>query len=183
MIDRLADRSAAVVSSGGDDEPKSEAALKGGDIFMAEQAQSTPAYDGKGAVRQTPVLTGDLKAVADTVTTWPEVIATSRSHFAHTEQDDGIDFRAGEDELGHMHFDGSIHLASGPDLCAALVAEGLGRPSPWARGWLEARIDTFGAERAVALFRRNYDRLRPSPRKDEAGPQATRPGTHSEELN
>ena len=147
---------------------------------MAEQVHSTPVYAGRSSIRQPPVLTGDLKAVADAVTIWPEVIATSRGHFAHTEQDDGIDFRVGEDELGHMHFDGSIHLASGPDLCADLVAEGLGRPSPWARGWLEARVDHLGAPRAVALFRRNYDRLRPSPRRGEVGSQATRPGTNSE---
>ena len=150
---------------------------------MAEQVHSTPVYAGRSSIRQPPVLTGDLKAVADAVTTWPDVVATSRGHFAHTEQDDGIDFRVGEDELGHMHFDGSIHLASGPNLWAALVAEGLGRPSPWARGWREARVGDLGVERAVALFRRNYDRLRPSPRSSEAGPPATRPGAHLEERH
>ena len=129
------------------------------------------------------MLTGDLKAVADVVTTWPDVVATSRSHFALAEQDDGIDFRVGEDELGHMHFDGSIHLASGPDLGAALVAEGWGRPSPWARGWLEARVDTLSVARAVALFRRNYDRLRPSPRDGDAGFQTTLPEPRSEERH
>ena len=128
---------------------------------MAEQTHSTPVRAGKGLVRQPPVLKGDLKAVADAVSAWPDVIATSRGHFAQAEQDDGIDFRVGEDELGHVHFDGSIHLASRPDLCAAPVAEGLGRPSPWAKGWLEAGVDHLGVERTVALFRRNYDRLRP----------------------
>ena len=147
---------------------------------MADQAHSTPFRAGRGSIRTPPVLTGDLKAVAEVVATWPDVVATSRSHFAVAEQDDGIDFRVGKDDLGHMHFDGSIHLASGRDLGAALVAEGWGRPSPWARGWLEARIDSLGVTRAVALFRRNYDRLRPPPRKGEAGLQATLPGPHPE---
>ena len=43
-----------------------------------------------------------------------------------------------------------------------MVAEGLGRPFPWARGWTLARIDRLGVDGAVALFRRNYDRLRPA---------------------
>ena len=183
MIDRLAGQlSAAVVSSGGG-EPKSEAALKDGSILMVEQTHSISVHAGKRLVRPLPVLNGDLKVVADTVTTWPEVIATSRSHFACAEQNDGSDFRVGDDELGHMHFDGSIHLASGLNLCAALVAEGLGRPSPWARGWFEARVQDLGVERAVALFRRSYDRLRPSLRRGEAGPQAVRLGTDSEQRH
>ena len=82
-----------------------------------------------------------------------------------------------------MHFDGSLHLASGPDLCAALVAEGWGRPSPWAKGWLEARVNNLGVARAVALFRRNYDRLRPSPGGGEAEPQAIRLETQSEDRH
>ena len=79
MIERLAGRRAAgVVSSSGGDEPKSEAALKDGDTFMDEQTRSTPVRAGKGLVRQPPILKGDLKAVADAVSAWPDVIATSR---------------------------------------------------------------------------------------------------------
>ena len=41
-----------------------------------------------------------------------------------------------------------------------MVAEGLGKPFPWARGWTMASISRLGVDAAVALFRRNYDRLR-----------------------
>ena len=68
----------------------------------------------------------------------------------------------GHDELGHIHLDGSIHLATSPQLGEELVAEGLGQPFVWARGWTLANVSELGVEKSVAMFRRNYDRLRPS---------------------
>ncbi len=66
------------------------------------------------------------------------------------------------DELGHIHLDGSIHLATAPELGAQLVAEGLGRPFPWARGWTMASVSRLDVDAAVAMFRRNYNQLRPA---------------------
>lgn len=37
----------------------------------------------------------------------------------------------------------------------------LGRSFPWARGWTQASVDRLSVDGAVALFGRNYDRLRP----------------------
>jgi len=75
---------------------------------------------------------------------------------------DGVDFYVGADELGHIHLDGSIHLATTAKLRSALVAEGLGEPFAWGRGWTLAHMDRLGIDGAVAVFRRNYDRLRPA---------------------
>ena len=99
--------------------------------------------------------------MAEAVAARPEVEATTHWHFADQTRIDGIDFYVGPDELGHIHLDGSIHLATPPALGAELVAEGLGTPFPWARGWTQASIGRLGVAAAVALFRRNYDRLRP----------------------
>ena len=129
---------------------------------MIPQALSTLPRDAKGPLAPPPVLGGSIQAVADAIAGWPEIEATTHWLLNDPTRVDGIDFYVGADELGHIHLDGSIHLATTPELGAEMVAEGLGRPFPWARGWTLARIDRLGVDGAVALFRRNYDRLRPA---------------------
>ena len=130
---------------------------------MTEHAHSTLAREAKGRVAPPPTLAGDLKAVADAVASWPEVAATTHWHFADRNRVDGIDFYVGAEELGHLHLEGSIHLATTPALAASLVAEGVGSPFPYARGWTQARVARLGLDGAIALFRRNYDRFHPAP--------------------
>lgn len=129
---------------------------------MIDQAISTLPRSSKGRISPPPVLTGALKAVTDAVSLWPGVDATAHWRFDAPDQVDGVDFYVGPDELGHIHLDGSIHLATSPHLGAELIAEGLGHPFPWARGWIFASVSALRVERSVALFQRNYDRLRPS---------------------
>ena len=129
---------------------------------MTDKALSTLPRRAKGPIAPPPSLTGTLKAVADAVAAWPEVEATIHWRFDEPDRVDGVDFYVGSDELGHIHLDGSIHLATPPRLGAELVAEGLGRPFVWARGWTTASIHRLGVDGSVALFRRNYDRLRPA---------------------
>ncbi len=124
---------------------------------MNDQALFTLPRAAKGPLAPPPRLDGTLAAVAGAIAAWPEVEATTHWHLHDPQRVDGIDFYVGQDELGHIHLDGSIHLATPPELGAQLVAEGLGRPFPWARGWTMASVDRLGAEAAVALFRRNYD--------------------------
>lgn len=128
---------------------------------MTTQAMSTLPRDAKGPLAPPPALAPPMQAVADAIAAWPEVEATTHWHLADQSLVDGIDFYVGPDELGHIHLDGSIHLATTPDLGAQLVAEKLARPFPWARGWTMASVDQLGGNAAIALFRRNYDRLRP----------------------
>lgn len=129
---------------------------------MNDLALSTLPRASKGPLAPPPALGGAIQTVADTIAAWPEVEATTHWHIDDKTRVDGIDFYVGHDELGHIHLDGSIHLATSPALGAKMVAEGLGRPFPWARGWTQASIDRLGVEAVVALFRRNYDRLRPA---------------------
>jgi len=128
---------------------------------MTDKVISTLPRSAKGPIAPPPALAGKLKAVADAVAAWPEVEATVHWRFDQPDRVDGVDFYVGPDELGHIHLDGSIHLATPPWLGSALVAEGLGKPFVWARGWTVASIHRLGVDRSVALFRRNYDRLRP----------------------
>jgi luciferase-like monooxygenase len=129
---------------------------------MPEQALATLPREAKGRVAPPPALTGKLKSVADAVAAWPDVEATTHWRFDQPNRVDGVDFYVGSEELGHIHLDGSIHLATTPRLGAKLVTEGLGQPFVWARGWTLASISRLGVDKSVALFRRNYDRLRPA---------------------
>lgn len=126
---------------------------------MTEHALSTLPREAKGRVAPPPVLDDAIQAVADRIAAWPGVEATTHWHLADKNRVDGVDFYVGKDELGHIHLEGSIHLASDPTLGAELVADGLGRPFPYIRGWTLASMAELGIEGSVALFRRNYDRI------------------------
>lgn len=125
---------------------------------MTDHASSTLPRAAKGPLAPPPVLDGALGRVADTIAAWPDVIATTHWTLDQSEVD-GIDFYVGDEELGHIHLDGSIHLATSPTLSEQLVAEGLGTPFRWAHGWTLARVAALGEEGSAALFRRNYDRI------------------------
>lgn len=125
---------------------------------MTDHASSTLPRAAKGPRAPPPVLDGALGRVADTIAAWPDVIATTHWTLDQSEVD-GIDFYVGDEELGHIHLDGSIHLATSPTLSGQLVAEGLGTPFRWAHGWTLARVGVLGEEGSAALFRRNYDRI------------------------
>ena len=131
---------------------------------MIEHALGTLPRSAKGPVVPPP-LGGPLGVVADAVAGWPGVSATTHWHLFDASWVDGIDFYVGERELGHLHLDGAIHLATSPGLGAALVAERLARPFRYQRGWVCENVGGIGTTATVALFRRNYDALaRPVPR-------------------
>jgi hypothetical protein len=113
----------------------------------------------KGPVAPPPVLAGVIATVAEAVASWPGVAATAHWDLYDSSRVDGVDFYVGEDELGHIHLDGSVHLATNPSLGKSLIAEGLAEPFPYARGWVQRRIEDREATTAIGLFKRNYDRL------------------------
>lgn len=125
---------------------------------MTDTALATLPREAKGPLAPPPVLDGEIGRVAGAIAAWPGVTATTHWSLDHSAVD-GVDFYVSEEELGHIHLDGSIHLATSPALGAVMVAEGLGVPFRWARGWTLARVAALGEDGSVALFRRNYDRL------------------------
>lgn len=125
---------------------------------MTDHASSTLPREAKGPLAPPPALDGLLGRVANTIAAWPGVVATTHWTLDH-EDVDGVDFYVGDEEIGHIHLDGSIHLATSPALGERLVTERLGTPFRWAYGWTLARVATLGEKGSVDLFRRNYDRL------------------------
>ncbi len=126
---------------------------------MNEPAFDTMPRSAKGPVAPPPRLDGPLATVADAVTNWPGVLATVHWDLHEPTRVDGVDFYVGKRELGHIHLGGEVHLATDPRLGAELVASGHARPFRYARGWVCEQIDRIGSDSAIALFRRNYDRL------------------------
>ncbi len=126
---------------------------------MNEPAAGTMARADKGPVAPPPVLAEPLEAVAAQVAGWPGIITTAHWDLFDSSRVDGVDFYYGEHELGHIHLDGSVHIATNPELGRVLVAEGLCRPFPYQHGWVHEKIGRIGSRSATALFQRNYERL------------------------
>jgi len=113
----------------------------------------------KGPVKPPPVLDGPLGTVANEIAGWTGIISTAHWDLFDMTRVDGVDFYCGERELGHIHLDGSVHIATNPDLGRTLVDEGLCRPFPYQHGWVHEQVHRIGPSAAIALFRRNYEQL------------------------
>ena len=108
---------------------------------MNDHAKGTLPRAGKGPLGPPPVLDGALGAVVDVVAGWPGVSASVHWYLFDQSRVDGVDFYVGEEELGHLHLDGSIHLATSPGLGEALIAEGVAKPFRYQQAGLSNRSD------------------------------------------
>ena len=117
----------------------------------------------KGPLLPPPVLAGPGQQTAAAVQSWPGIVAATHWDLFNRTRVDGADFYVGEAELGHIHLNGEVHLATTPALGLPLLAQGLARPFPYGGGpgdWVTFPIRTAAdAAHAVWLFRLNYDRL------------------------
>ena len=134
----------------------------------------------KGPLALVPTLTAILEPVSQAVQGWPGIIAAAHWDLYRVgEIVDGADFYVGDEELGHLHRNGELHLATSPALGQALVANNLARPLRWGgaayRGWTEFSIRTAAdATHATWLFELNYQRLRGRPEADLVAEIASR---------
>lgn len=127
---------------------------------MTDIAQGTLPLADKGPIAPPPALQGPAQVVSEAVQAWPGVVAATHWNLFRRKDVDGADFYVGKEELGHIHLDGSVHLATSAALGAELIAEGSAQRFPWAKGWVQMRIYTDAdAERATRLFRLNYEQL------------------------
>lgn len=116
----------------------------------------------KGPIAPPPVLNGPLQGVSETIQSWNGVIAATHWHLFRSTQVDGADFYVGEEELGHIHLDGSVHLATSMALRQALVMRGFAQPFPYSgyEDWVQSTIrGPSAADLALWLFSLNHRRL------------------------
>lgn len=126
---------------------------------MNTKFQGTLSRSVKGPLESPPSLRVSLQAVVDTVAGWPGINKSVHWHFADLSRVDGVDFYFGDEELGHIHLEGEIHIAAGADLTSLLIAEGAAKPFRYQAGWVEEQADRIGTVASIQLFRRNYERL------------------------
>ena len=126
---------------------------------MSTSAVGTLPRDQKGRLGPPPALATPLQDVVDVVSAWPDVETTVHWHFNDKTRVDGVDFYWMQKELGHIHLDGSIHLATSPSIGSSMIEEGVAKAFPYLRGWVEENVVVIGADAAVELFRRNYEAL------------------------
>jgi Family of unknown function (DUF5519) len=121
------------------------------------------ALEQKGPLAPPPVLEGPSRGVSKTIASWPGVIAAAHWHLYNENSVDGADFYVGARELGHIHLDGEVHLATDQALHDEFIASGEAERFPYGgtySTWTLIRIDSKAdAERATRLIRRNYERL------------------------
>ena len=120
----------------------------------------------KGPIAPPPVLSKHLQFVSDRIQSWPGVLAATHWDLYSPSQVDGADFYLGDDELGHIHLHGEVHIPlTGHDHGFA-IATGLARPfrfggfgSGTYRFWIEADVHNAAeADIAVSLFEMSYRR-------------------------
>ena len=117
----------------------------------------------KGPIAPPPILEEPYQTTAQAIRGWKDVISATHWHLYNKGQVDGIDFYVKDRELGHIHLNGDIHLATNDFLGKLLVNHQLASTFPYSgyENWVLFQIhNPQSAQHAVWLFQMNYNRLR-----------------------
>ena len=120
----------------------------------------------KGPVAPPPKLDQPYQSAATTIADWDHVVAATHWHLSYRGVVDGADFYVNERELGHIHLDGQVHLATNQFLCNELRHREMAVEFPFAicagyDHWICFVIrSSDDATHAAWLFHLNYLRLR-----------------------
>jgi len=116
----------------------------------------------KGPAAPPPKLDQPFQVTALAVAGWDDVVAATHWHLYQRSTVDGVDFYVNGRELGHIHLNGWVHLATNHHLCKLLLENDLAEAFPYAgyEHWIMFRIQSATeAEHAIWLFHLNYFRL------------------------
>ena len=121
----------------------------------------------KGKFLPPPILEKYSQMVSTQIQKWKNIIAATHWHIYDNTQVDGADFYVGEEELGHIHLDGSVHLATNKELKKVFLDKKLAKQFRYAENWVEFKIvSEKDAIKAILLFQINYERINGIPLKD-----------------
>jgi hypothetical protein len=117
----------------------------------------------KGKFAPPPIMTTYPQLVSNAIQQWENVIAATHWHLYDNTKVDGADFYVGTNEIGHIHLDGSVHLATTNELRIPLLKNNLAEKFPYGgtyEGWVRFKINNENdAKQAIWLFQLNYERL------------------------
>ena len=114
----------------------------------------------KGHFEPPPRLPRHAQGVSTELAAWAGVLA--RTHWLLGDETvvDGADFYLGEQELGHLHLEGTAHIPQKGAVARALIAAGLAEPFRWGRDWVQYRVTSAAtAQHALWLFQLRRDQL------------------------
>jgi hypothetical protein len=98
--------------------------------------------------------------VSEEIQKWSNIISATHCDLCDKTKVDGADFYVGEKELGHIHLDGWVHLATNKELAQAMLKNKLAVKFPYAQNWVMFSIANIqNVKNAILLFQLNYDRL------------------------
>lgn len=122
---------------------------------------NTMKLEEKGNIIPPPVLSKYSEIVSKEIQQWAGIISATHWEIWDRNKPNGADFYVGDLELGHIHLDGSVHIASTKEFSKALVEAGIAQKFPYGENWVQFRIlDKETATHAVWLFKLHYDNLR-----------------------
>jgi len=114
----------------------------------------------KGHIQPPIVLNEPMESVSKKVQTWDKVISATHWNLFNQNEPDGADFYVLEEELGHIHLDGDLHLATQGALQKVLLDKKLASRFPYSPGWVQFSIQSEkDAKHALWLMELNYKRL------------------------
>ena len=114
----------------------------------------------KGPVGPPPVLREPFEHLSRVVQSWPGIVAATHWNLWRRNEVDGVDFCRGEEELGHIHLDGELHLSLPSVVADHLIRTGLAREFPYGKDWVALRIfSDDDARKAEWLMGIAYDLL------------------------
>ena len=120
--------------------------------------------EDKGPIKPPPALTKFPQQVSTEIQSWKGIIAATHWEIYDKTKPDGADFYVGSDELGHIHLDGEVHLATGSALAAALIKNKLGHKFQYGSDWVTWPVNSAeDAAHAIWLFKLNYRRINSEP--------------------
>jgi hypothetical protein len=118
----------------------------------------------KGQILPAPVLSKYPQMVSEEIQKWSNIISATHWDLYDKTKVDGADFYVGEKELGHIHLDGWVHLATNKELAQAILKNKLAVKFPYAQNWVMFSIaNKQNVKNAILLFQLNYDRLNGEP--------------------
>ncbi len=114
----------------------------------------------KGKIIPAPVLSKYSELVSQEIQKWEGIISATHWEIWDRNKPNGADFYVGDLELGHIHLDGSLHIASTKEFSQALIKAGLAQKFPYGDNWVQFKIsDEKTVIHAIWLFKLHYDKL------------------------
>lgn len=117
----------------------------------------------KGLIIPPPIMPLYPQMVSVAIQQWENVISATHWDLYDNTKVDGADFYVGKQELGHIHLDGSVHLATTTELRIPLLKNNLAKKFPYGgeyEGWVLFKIEAESdVQQAIWLFQLNYERL------------------------